>query len=75
MTLLAQNPLKYLRKLYFFVSSLTFNSKKIYLNILGLKHTIIIGESGSGKSVFIQNILLSIFKNLNLIFFKTDLFI
>lgn len=42
------------------------HSKKIYLNILGLKHTIIIGESGSGKSVFIQNILLSIFKNLNL---------
>ncbi|MDZ7819428.1 MAG: FtsK/SpoIIIE domain-containing protein [Aliarcobacter sp.] len=42
------------------------HGKKIYLNILGLKHTIIIGESGSGKSVFIQNILLSIFKNLNL---------
>lgn len=33
------------------------------LNILGLKYTIIIiGESGSGKSVFIQNILLSILK-------------
>ena len=42
------------------------HSKKIYLDILGLKHTIIIGESGSGKSVFLQNILLSIFKNLNL---------
>ncbi len=42
------------------------HGEKIYLNILGLKHTIIIGESGSGKSVFIQNILLSIFKNLNL---------
>lgn len=42
------------------------HGEKIHLNILGLKHTIIIGESGSGKSVFIQNILLSIFKNLNL---------
>ncbi len=41
------------------------NGKKINLNISNLKHSIVIGESGSGKSVFVQNILLSIFKNLH----------
>lgn len=34
-----------------------------YLNINGLNHTIIIGEPGSGKSVFIQNLLISFFYN------------
>lgn len=41
------------------------NEKDINLDINSLKHSIIIGESGSGKSVFVQNILLSIFKNLD----------
>lgn len=41
------------------------NGKKINLDINSLKHSIIIGESGSGKSVFVQNILLSIFKNID----------
>lgn len=41
------------------------NGKDINLDINSLKHSIIIGESGSGKSVFVQNILLSIFKNLD----------
>lgn len=41
------------------------NGKKINLDISNLKHSIIIGESGSGKSVFVQNILLSIFKNID----------
>lgn len=34
-----------------------------YLDINGLNHTIIVGEPGSGKSVFIQNLLLSFFYN------------
>ncbi len=41
------------------------NNKEINLDINGLKHTILIGESGSGKSVFVQSMLLSIFKNLD----------
>ena len=41
------------------------NGKDINLDINSLKHSIIIGESGSGKSVFVQNILLSIFKNID----------
>lgn len=41
------------------------NGKDVNLDINSLKHSIIIGESGSGKSVFVQNILLSIFKNLD----------
>ncbi|MCT7494020.1 FtsK/SpoIIIE domain-containing protein [Aliarcobacter cryaerophilus] len=43
----------------------TENGKDVNLDINSLKHSIIIGESGSGKSVFVQNILLSIFKNLD----------
>ena len=43
----------------------TENGKDVNLDINSLKHSIIIGESGSGKSVFVQNILLSIFKNIN----------
>lgn len=34
-----------------------------YLDIDGLNHTILIGESGSGKSVFVQNLLVSFFHN------------
>ena len=41
------------------------NNKKIYLNLSDLQHTIIVGQSGSGKSVFLQNLLVSIFKNIN----------
>lgn len=41
------------------------NGKDVNLDINSLKHSIIIGESGSGKSVFVQNILLSIFKNID----------
>ncbi|MFY9104182.1 FtsK/SpoIIIE domain-containing protein [Aliarcobacter cryaerophilus] len=41
------------------------NGKDINLDINSLKHSVIIGESGSGKSVFVQNILLSIFKNID----------
>jgi hypothetical protein len=41
------------------------NNKDIVLDINTLRHSIIIGESGSGKSVFVQNILLSIFKNID----------
>lgn len=40
------------------------NDKKIYLDLQQLKHTIIVGQSGSGKSVFLQNLLVSIFKNI-----------
>lgn len=40
-------------------------NKDKYLDIEGLNHTILIGESGSGKSVFIQNLLVSFFKNRN----------
>lgn len=42
----------------------TENNKKIYLDLQQLKHTIIVGQSGSGKSVFLQNLLVSIFKNI-----------
>lgn len=41
------------------------NGKKIHLDLFGIKHSIIIGESGSGKSVFVQNFLLSVFKNID----------
>jgi ABC-type dipeptide/oligopeptide/nickel transport system ATPase component len=41
------------------------NKKDIYLNIDTFKHSILIGESGSGKSVNVQHILLSFFKNLH----------
>lgn len=38
-------------------------NKDKYLDIEGLAHTILIGESGSGKSVFVQNLLISFFKS------------
>lgn len=41
------------------------NDKKIYLDLNDLKHTIIVGQAGSGKSVFLQNLLVSIFKNID----------
>jgi ABC-type dipeptide/oligopeptide/nickel transport system ATPase component len=43
----------------------TEKDKDVIFDIDGIKHTILIGESGSGKSVNVQNMLLSIFKNLD----------
>lgn len=38
-------------------------NKDTYLDIEGLNHSILIGESGSGKSVFVQNLITSFFYN------------
>ena len=43
----------------------TEKDKDVIFDIEGIKHTILIGESGSGKSVFVQGMLLNIFKNLD----------